>query len=72
MATVQIEKNSGESPQRAVHRFIKATKRSGLLLEARKRQYRRREPNKRARKESALHRMEKQEEYEELKRWGRI
>ncbi len=70
--TIEVEKNKGENPQRAVYRFIKATKRSGLLLEARKRQYYQRPPNDRKQKDSALHRMEKQEEYEELKRWGRL
>ena len=68
---VSVKKNKGENSQRIVYRFIKAAKKSGVLLEVRKRMYRRRQPNDTKRRASALHRLDKQKEYQELKLWGK-
>jgi len=45
---------------------------SGVLLEAKKRQYRDRLPNKRKRRLSAIYRAQKTKEYEKMKKLGLI
>lgn len=72
MPAITIQKLRGENPQRAVMRFIKAAKKSGVILEVKKRMFRDRPVNETKKKLSALHRLKKQKEYEQLKKWGRI
>lgn len=61
-----------ESPQKLVFRFIKKVKNSGILLEARKRQFWQPKLNKRARKEKAFHRAKMEQYYQRLKKLGKI
>jgi len=72
MPAVTIQKLKGENTQRVVLRFIKAAKKSGIALEVKKRMFRDRPLNETKKKLSALHRLKKQKEYQELKKWGKI
>ncbi len=72
MPAITVQKLKGENPQRAVLRFIKATKKSGVILEVKKRMFRDRTLNETKKKLSALHRLKKQKEYEALKKLGKI
>lgn len=67
-----VLKKSGETNQSLVFRFRKAVQKAGILLEARKQMYHDRKPNERVIKERALRRVQKQKEYERLKKLGKI
>jgi len=62
--SVKVSKQPGESVQNVVRRFSKAVKKSGILIEARKYQFKSPSKNKRARKISALRRITMSEKYE--------
>jgi ribosomal protein S21 len=68
---VEVRKMKEENPQRLIQRFIQASRRSGILLEKRKRLFRDRVVNETKKKESALHREKMKKIYEELKKWGK-
>lgn len=61
-----------ESSQSLTRRFSQKIKKSGILLEARKRQFKKREKSAQLRKRSALRREKKRQEYEKLKKLGKI
>jgi ribosomal protein S21 len=71
MTALRIQRQPKETPQRLTYRFIRKIKESGILLEARKRQFWERPKNKRAKKESALRCEELRKKYEELKKMGK-
>jgi ribosomal protein S21 len=56
---VEVRKKPKENTPSLARRFSTKLRRSGVLLEARKRQFSKRSRNKRARKEKALRRIEK-------------
>lgn len=62
---VKVVKNPNENNLSLVRRFSTKLKMSGVLLEARKRLFREKKLNKRARKEKALRRLRKIEEARE-------
>ena len=68
--TVEIKKKEGETTASLLYRFSKRVKQSGILLEAKKRRFRRRFPNKRKIKESALHRLKKKNEFKRVQKLG--
>jgi ribosomal protein S21 len=72
MTALKITKQTRETPQRLTYRFIKKTRESGILLEARKRQFRQRSQSRQAKKMSALRRQEMAKEYEKLKKLGKV
>ncbi|MBZ9572882.1 30S ribosomal protein S21 [Patescibacteria group bacterium] len=61
-----------ESPQSLIRRFSQKIKKSGILLEARKKQFKEREKSSQLKKKSALRREKKRREYEKLKKMGKI
>jgi len=67
---IEIRKKENESNQSLIFRFSKKVKQSGILNEARKRQFKERNQNKRKRRLSAIYRAEKKKEYERMKRLG--
>ncbi len=67
---IKVKKREGETNQTLVFRFTKRIKQSGILIVARKRQFKDREPNKRKRRLSAIYRFEKTKEYEKNKKLG--
>jgi len=58
---LEIKKKEKESPQSLVHRFTKIVRQSGLLLEARKKQFRKRAKSDLSKKKSAIRRVENKE-----------
>lgn len=67
---IKVKKREGETNQALVFRFTKRIKQSGVLAEARKRQFKDREPNKRKKRLSAIYRFKKTKEYERMKKLG--
>lgn len=65
---LEVKKQPKETTQRVVARFIQAVKKSGILIEAKKRMFRERPLSKFKKKKSALHRLKKKAEYERLEK----
>ena len=71
MATaVEVKKREGESVSALLYRFTTKVKRSGILIETRKRRFRDRAMNRTARRASALHRETKKKEMERARKLG--
>lgn len=68
---LKVEKQSRETSQSLIYRFTKKIRKSGILLEVRKRMFKRREKSKQLKKRSALRREQKKKEYKELKKLGK-
>jgi ribosomal protein S21 len=69
---IEIKRKPKESVASLIRRFNLAVLKSGILLEARKRMYKDRNLSPRKKWEKALYRLKKSEEYEKLKKWGKI
>lgn len=69
---VVIKRKPGESVIAFINRANQIIKKSGVLLEARKRRFYVKKPNKLARKLSALHRLKVLKEIENKRKWGLI
>ncbi len=55
---LEVKRKEKESPQNLVHRFTKVVRQSGVLLEVRGKQFRKRPKSALAKKRSALRRVE--------------
>jgi hypothetical protein len=69
---VRAKKRVRESTQSLIQRFSKRVKKSGVLLEARKRMFRKRKKSRQLKKRSALRREQKKAEYLKLKKLGKL
>jgi len=69
---LKAEKQNKESTQSLIRRFSRKMRKSGILLEARKRRFAKREKSPQLKKRTALRRNELQEKYEKLKKLGRL
>jgi len=69
---LEVRKKEKETSQNLIRRFSKSIRESGILLQARKIQFRERPKSKRAKKEAALRREELKKRYEKLKKMGKI
>lgn len=69
---IKITKKTKESSQELAKRFTKAVKKSGVLLEMRKKAFATREKSKNLNKRSALRRIQLRENYEQQKKLGKI
>lgn len=58
---LEVKKKEKESPQSLVHRFTKTVRQSGVLLEVRGKQFRKRAKSDLAKKRSALKRVQNKE-----------
>ena len=67
---IEVRKKEGESANALLFRFSKRVKRSGVLKEANKRRFTNRKPNKRSRRNSAIHKSAKRAEFARLKKLG--
>lgn len=67
-----IKRKQGESVTAFINRANQVIKKSGILLEARKRRFYLKKPNKRAQKLSALHKIKVLKEVEKKRKWGLI
>lgn len=61
---LEVRKKERENSQNLVHRFTKAVRQSGILLEKRSRQFHKRAQSDLKKKRSALRREESRKEYE--------
>ena len=69
---IKIVKKPNETAGALVRRFSQQIHRAGILKEAKRRKHREKPLNKRLMKKSALARVKRRQEYEELKRLGKI
>jgi len=69
---LKAEKQNKESTQSLIRRFSRKMKKSGILLEARKKRFVKREKSSQLKKRTALRRNELQKKYEELKKLGKL
>lgn len=66
-----VQKQNRESLQNLVRRFTQKIRKSGILLEVRKRRFKKKSISKPIAKRSALRRMSKKAEYERLSKLGK-
>ncbi len=66
--SLEIKKKQRENVQAMMRRFQKAVQQSGILLEARKRQFIKRGKSDNMQKKAALRRMENKKKYELIKK----
>ncbi|MGC8881121.1 MAG: 30S ribosomal protein S21 [Minisyncoccia bacterium] len=69
---IVIKRKEGESVTVFINRANQIIKKSGILLEARKRRFYIKKPNERAQKLSALHKIKVLKEIENKRKWGLI
>jgi len=69
---ITVHKRDKESSQQIIRRFSKIIKRSGVLREARKSQYRQRPKSEQLKKRSALKAEELREKYRKLRKMGKL
>lgn len=69
---LEIKKKERETTQSLVHRFTKALQGSGILVRARKTRFKKREKSGQMKKKAALRREEMREEYEKLRKMGKL
>ncbi len=68
---LEIKKDNRETGQNLLRRFSKAIKQSGILIQARKNQFKKREKSEQMKRKSALRREEKRREFEKIKKLGK-
>lgn len=69
---MEIRRREKESISSLLYRFSQKVRRSGILLEAKKRRFHRRPINRRRRRVSARYREEKKKEIEKAKKLGEL
>ena len=69
---IKITRRERESSQSLIYRFGKAIRRGGLLVEARKKRFRKRPQSQQLKQRGALLREKKKAEYQKLKKLGKI
>ena len=69
-ATVIVKKRKGESVSSLIFRFNKKSRQSGLVKEVRSRRFTKKALSKTKRRQSALHREEKKQEYLHKRKMG--
>ncbi len=67
---IKVNKREGENFNSLLYRFNKKMKRSGIFQEVKKRRFHRKDPNDREKKQSALHKIEKEKEIKKMRRYG--
>ncbi|GAH85582.1 unnamed protein product [marine sediment metagenome] len=69
---LRANRQGRESSQGLVRRFSQKIRKSGILLEARKKRFKGREKSQQLKKRSALRKEKKRQEYQKLKKMGKI
>jgi len=69
---LKAKKQNKESTQGLIRRFSRKMRKSGILIEARKRRFEKRTKSPQLKKRAALRKNELKEKYEELKKLGRL
>ncbi|MDD5750655.1 MAG: 30S ribosomal protein S21 [Candidatus Pacebacteria bacterium] len=68
---LKVQKQGKESSQNIVRRFTQRVRKSGILLQARKKQFKRRPKSRPLAKFSALRREAKRKEYQEMRKMAK-
>ncbi|MBP6855891.1 MAG: 30S ribosomal protein S21 [Candidatus Pacebacteria bacterium] len=68
---IEIKRKEGESVNAFLYRFSKKIQQAGILKESKKRRFKKRSPNRRAMRDSALFRSSKKSEIEKQKKLGK-
>ncbi len=69
---LRVKKKEKENNQSLLRRFSQKMKRSGILLEARGRRFKKRPKSEQLKKRAALRREELKKKYKELKKMGKL
>ena len=69
---IKLRKQEKESSQDLAKRFSRTVKKSGILLEMRKKAFFTRKKSENMKKESALRRIKKREAYLQLRKMGKV
>lgn len=69
---LEIKKQPKETTQSLIRRFVKSIQQSGILIGARKIQFKEREKSREMKKRAALRREELKKKYEQLRKMGKI
>ena len=69
---LEVKKQNRESNQSLLRRFSRGMQQSGILIRAKRGQFKRRKKSEGTAKKSALRREEKRIEYEKLKKLGEL
>lgn len=69
---IEVVKKQKETTQSLIRRFTQAVRRSGVLIQARKVQFREEPKSRLAKKRAALRREQLRQYYEKLKKLGKI
>lgn len=69
---LEIKKQERETSQGLIRRFSKSVQKSGILVRARKIQFKRRDKSENMKRKAALKREELKKEYEKLKKLGKL
>lgn len=67
---LEVKRKERETTQGLIRRFSRRLKKSGILIRARKRRYRKKGKSKQSRLKAALRREDKKKEYERMKKLG--
>jgi len=70
--SLEVKRKEKESSQNLVRRFAKRLQQSGILVRARKNQFKKREKSRELRKRTALRREEIKKQYEKIKKLGKF
>jgi ribosomal protein S21 len=71
-AGIEVTRKERESVGSLLRRFTQRVRQSGVLVESRKHKFRVAEPNRTARRKSALVRAQDRVRYRKLRKWGKI
>jgi len=69
---LEVRKKEKESTSTLVRRFARKIQESGILIEARKKQFKERKKSREAKKRAALRREELKKYYQELEKFGKL
>jgi hypothetical protein len=69
---LEIKKSERENSQSLIRRFGRRMKKSGILLNARKGRFHKREKSEQMKKRSALRKEEKRKKYEKMRKLGQL
>jgi len=70
--SLEVKKKLKETSLALASRFTKSMQQSGILLRARKSQFREREKSHQMKKRAAIRRSERKKEYQKLRKLGRV
>ena len=69
---IEVKKQERETIQSLIRRFQKIVQQSGLLVQARKTRFRKRQKSEQMKKRAALRREELKKEYDRLRKLGKL